>query len=289
MTRIVYTLSALLLFFANNNVQEEEARIWTSLMEKELVNSIARNDLSRGIYAEVVSRLRQDGIPADFIFRTFSHPDIQIESEVEIRFNHPNEYLPYYQYREIFINPERVSKGVKFLHEHESLINAVVDSFGIDPFLLVSIVGIASKYGDNSNQFSIFNALHTIIHKIPSKERWVEREMIEYLEYCYRNFIPPHVIHGSYAGAFGYGQFIPSNFNYFSVDFNGDGVRHAFDWPDVLASIANYLVKNGYVRGSGDFSKNSRNWKAILAFNPLVNYVSVVLELRDELISALKD
>ena len=111
--------------------------------------------------------------------------------------------------------------------------------------------------------------------------------MAEYIKFCYDSFIPPMTIYGSYAGAFGYGQFIPSSFNYYAVDFDGDGIRHPFEWPDVIASIANYLVKNGYKRESTDFSRNSPNWKAILSYNPSVNYVMVVLELREELKKAI--
>ena len=278
-----YLLTVLLICFPFRQLTEETVRTWSSSMEEELVQSIAQNDLSGDVYTDVVSKLRMRGIPADFIYKTFSNSGIRIESEVENRFNHPKEDLPYNQYRDIFITRERISKGVLFLNSHVSLIDTIVDSFGVDPFLLVSIIGIESKYGENSSQFSVFNALHTIIHKIPRKKRWVEKEMVEFLMYCYENIIPPHTIFGSYAGAFGYGQFIPSSFNYFAVDFNRDGVRHPFDWPDVLASVANYFILNRYVKGSNNFSKRSRNWRAIYSYNRSANYVSVVLELRDEL------
>jgi len=184
--------------------------------------------------------------------------------------------------------------NIKWLYTYfvvfqQTLINTVADSFGVDPFLIVSIIGVESKYGENSSQFSVFNALHTVIHKIPKRKRWAEKEMIEYLVYCHENFIPPLTIFGSYAGAFGYGQFIPSSFNHFAIDFNRDGIRHPYDWPDVLASIANYLILNRYNKGSSDFSRQSRNWRAVHSYNHSGNYVLVVLELREELISSIKE
>ena len=284
-----WTVPVLLLLLTVTECQEIYFGEWSGPAEQRLVETIAENDLSRRIYAEVVSQLRQNDVPAEFVYQTFSYPDIQIENEVVDRINNPMENLPYDRYREIFITDERISMGKKFYHEHRDIISTVEDSFEVDPFLLTSIMGVETKYGTKVSRYPVFNSLHTIIHKIPRREKWVQKEMIEYLEYCYLNFIPPHTIHGSYAGAFGYGQFIPSSFNRFSVDFDGDGVRRPFDWPDALASTANYLIQNGYVKGSRDFSKSSPNWRAVLAYNRSVNYVAVVLELREELKSALGD
>ncbi|MEE9166895.1 MAG: lytic murein transglycosylase [Candidatus Neomarinimicrobiota bacterium] len=276
-------------FVSLGGVQDSEYHIWSDPLEHEFVSLISRNDLGRQIYQEIVSRLRENNVPAEFVYHTFSHPEIRIEREVINRLLHPVENLPLDQYRNLYVTDERITMGVEFYQKRKDLIGAVADSFGVDPFLLLSIVGIESKYGTNSRQFPVFNALHTIIHTFPKKEKWVEEEMIEYLEFCYENFVPPHTIHGSYAGAFGYGQFISSSFNRFSVDFNGDGVRHPFDWPDVLASIANYLVRHGYKKGSTDFSESSRNWRAILSYNPSARYASAVVELRGKLISALNE
>lgn len=82
--------------------------------------------------------------------------------------------------------------------------------------------------------------------------------MAEYLAYCYQDQVDPHDIYGSYAGAFGYGQFIPSSFNSYAVDFDGDGVRQPFDWPDVFGSVANYLIRNGYPKMSNDFTTSGK-------------------------------
>jgi membrane-bound lytic murein transglycosylase B len=81
---------------------------------------------------------------------------------------------------------------------------------------------------------------------------------------------------------------MPTSFKSYAVDGDGDGLREAFEWPDVLASIANYLLKRGkYQIGSSDFSENSRNWRAVYKYNPSKNYVKVVLELRTELKQAI--
>ncbi|MFQ6616748.1 MAG: lytic murein transglycosylase [Fidelibacterota bacterium] len=270
----------LILFLGLGRLAGQE---WTGDTEVRMVDRIAQNDLAREVYREIIARLREDGVPPDFVEKTISSPAIKIEDEVISRFNHPFERLSYDRYQRLFVTQDRIAQGKEFYQTHRPLLETVSDSFGVDPFLLVSIVGIESKYGEKSEQFSVFNALHTVIHKLPRREKWVTREMTEYLKFCYENSIPPHSLYGSYAGAFGYGQFIPSSFNHYSIDMDGDGVRHPYQWPDVLGSIASYLSRHGYNVNDPAFSPGSANWKAILAYNPSGNYVRAVLDLRSEL------
>ena len=101
--------------------------------------------------------------------------------------------------------------------------------------------------------------------------------------YCFNDQLDTQLIGGSYAGAFGYGQFIPSSFNHYAVDYNKDGVREPYAWPDVLASIANYLRKNGYRMDSNNYDKDGDIWKSIYAYNHSNNYVMAVLELAEQI------
>ena len=119
---------------------------------------------------------------------------------------------------------------------------------------------------------------HTALHKATFHNHI---EMIEFLLYCYEDKISPHSIVGSYAGAFGYGQFIPSSYNAYAIDGNDDGIRKPYDWYDVFASIGNYLVKNGYP--VVDPTNQEKIYKSVYAYNHADNYVKAVLELRKEL------
>ena len=103
------------------------------------------------------------------------------------------------------------------------------------------------------------------------------------MKYCFNDQIDPQEIGGSYAGAFGFGQFIPSSFTRYSVDFNENGIREPYSWPDVLGSIANYLRMNGYLLNSKDYSKSGDVYKAIYAYNHADNYVMAVLELTEKI------
>ena len=151
----------------------------------------------------------------------------------------------------------------------------------VDPFLILSIIGVESNFGRHKGKFTVFNALYTQISKMPRRSKWAQKELVAYLSYCYTDNIPPHSIVGSYAGAFGYGQFIPTSFKSYAKDGNKDGIRQPFVWADVFASIANYLVKNGYP--VNDKSDSKKVYKSVYAYNHADNYVKAVLELREEL------
>ena len=268
--------------------QEVTADRWTSETKQKLLDQIAENELAREIYGRVFNQLEKQNIPPQFLEGFFNHPEIDIDDGIIRRFHRPAEKLSYERYRKIFVTDQRIKEGVNFYSQNKALFDTVYAEFGVDPFLLVSLAGVESKYGTHAKTHLVFVALHTVIHKLPRREKWVEKEMAEFLSYCYENNVPPLSLGGSYAGAFGYGQFIPSSFRGYAVDFDGDGVREPFDWPDVLASMANYLVYNGYAKGSDNFSKDSPNWKSVYSYNPALNYVKVVLELR-EAISAAED
>jgi membrane-bound lytic murein transglycosylase B len=271
-------------FFCAEQLEPME---WSLTMERELVDMIAENELAERIYGEIVSQARESGIPPAFLKEVFSQSDIRIHDEIVRRFSNPAEAMKYSDYRKIFIKASRIQDGLDFESEQGNLIDAVADSFGVDRYLLMSIIGIESRFGKHAKSYSVFDALHTIIHKIPRKEKWIIKEMIAYLRFCHEDFIPPHSLFGSYAGAFGYGQFIPSSFDAYAVDFDGDRVRHPFEWPDALASVANYLVQNGYRSDIPGFARGNPNWKAILKYNPSVNYVRVVLEFRGKLMEPI--
>ncbi len=237
----------------------------------------------------VLSVIRSDaiknGVPESFLVETFSHEGIVIHNKILDRFARPYEKKSWNDYRKLFVTESRINKGASFYVENGKALGSVGKQTGVDPFLILSIVGVESNYGRHKGQYTVFNALYTQISKMPRRAKWAKKELVAYLTYCYTDSIPPHSIKGSYAGAFGYGQFIPSSFNAYAADGNGDGVRMPYNWADVFASVANYLVKNGYPVSN---PKNEKQvYKSVFAYNHADNYVKAVLELRDELRSTV--
>ncbi len=237
------------------------------------------NDIA---YQQVVKEL--DGaVPDSFIREAFSHERLEIHKIIAERFAKPYEKKPWVEYKKIFVKESRVAAGAKFYQENKILISEVSNKYGVDPFVIVTIAGVESNYGVHHSQFSVFNALYSQIHEIPRRSKWATRELSEFIKYCFKDKLDTQEIGGSYAGAFGYGQFIPSSFTRYSVDFDENGVREPYSWPDVLGSIANYLRMNGYKKNSNNYQKKGDIYKSIYAYNHAHNYVMAVLELTEQI------
>ena len=233
----------------------------------------------------VLSIIRSDaikmGIPKSYLDETFSYSKIEIHDSILDRFAKPYEKKTWGEYRKLFVTKNRINEGAKFFRYHGDILTAISKEEKVDPFLILSIIGVESNFGRHKGKFTVFNALYTQISKMPRRSKWAQKELVAYLSYCYTDNIPPHSIVGSYAGAFGYGQFIPTSFKSYAKDGNKDGIRQPFVWADVFASIANYLVKNGYP--VNDKSDSKKVYKSVYAYNHADNYVKAVLELREEL------
>lgn len=219
-------------------------------------------------------------VPAGFVDEAFRSPLTRPLEGIEDRFGRtPERNGTYEQYRRYFMTEERIAAGARFIVENQPLLAEVERRFGVDPGLLTAFVGIETFYGRRAGTFGVFNALYTITMKVPSRSDWAAKELAAYLRFVWEDGFAVHSILGSYAGAFGFGQFIPSSWNAYSVDFDGDGRRRHDQWPDVLGSVANYVVRHNYEPG-GSYERNSRNWWAIYAYNHSEFYVRVVIELR---------
>lgn len=261
---------------------------YTRLLPAMVIVSLLVAQTSTDSVKTKVSRiLKNKGIPESFIDSAFSDDSVRIHEEIAERFANPAEKLEYPRYRKIFITDERIAAGTRFYLEHQGLVDEISKMYEIDKYIILSLAGVESNFGTNYKTYPVFNAYYTIGNRIPRRAEWAINELAEFLEYCYKDDVQTQSIQGSYAGAFGFGQFIPSSFNRFAVDHDGDGLRAHDQWPDVLASIANYLIRNGFGKGSLDYTKDSPNWNGIYSYNHSYHYVRVVIELRNELEAAI--
>jgi membrane-bound lytic murein transglycosylase B len=220
----------------------------------------------------------------EYIVRVFNDQRLQEKKVVIKRFKKkPEKIKTYQEYRKIFINEERIAGGVSFYNEHKNLLAKITSEFEIDPLVIVAIVGVETNYGKKTEEFSVINSLYTQAINMPKRSKWATKEITELLIYCSQNNIDPFSLGGSYAGAFGYGQFIPSSFNRLSIDYNKDGQKNPYGWEDVLGSIAYYLVENGYPKNDFNFSHKSKAWRGIRTYNRSDKYANVIIDLRNEI------
>ena len=214
----------------------------------------------------------------------FESPKLKEDRGVVSRFNKkPEKIKTYDEYRAIFLTEERLAGGVSFYFKHKELLNKIMIEFDIDPLILVSIVGIETNYGKRYAEHSVFNSLYTQTINFPKRSSWATKEIFELLLYSKQENISPFDLYGSYAGAFGYGQFIPSSFNKLSIDYDEDGIKNPYGWEDVLGSIAFYLTENGYPKNNHNFSFQSPAWRSIRTYNRSDKYANTVIEFRNSL------
>lgn len=160
------------------------------------------------------------------------------------------EAKPYYKYRPLFITPKMIREGKKNRALYAPLLDAVEKKFGVERDIVLAIWGIESRYGKAKGAFGMFQTLNTMFDAYPRRRTFYRQQLVAYLLLCRENGVDPLGVTGSYGGAFGQTQFIPSSFTEYAVDFDQDGRRDVWhSVPDVLASIANYLYRFGWVQG----------------------------------------
>ncbi|MDX1443748.1 MAG: lytic murein transglycosylase B [Gammaproteobacteria bacterium] len=157
----------------------------------------------------------------------------------------PAEGKDWHEYRPIFITDARIEAGRKFWNEHEALLARAEREFGVDREIIVAIIGVETYYGRITGSWRVIDALSTLGFDYPPRMNFFRSELEEFLLLVREEDIDTSTVSGSYAGAMGGGQFIPSSYRMYAVDFDKDGKRDLWNsWPDVIGSVANYLSRH---------------------------------------------
>ncbi len=152
------------------------------------------------------------------------------------------EARPYYRYAPLFLTRDKIATGRKKLGRYKKLLDRIEKEIGVDREIVIAIWGIESRYGTRQGRFNVLQTLNTLFAAYPRRSKFFRKQLIAFLVLCRENNVNPKTVKGSYAGAFGQTQFIPTSFRAYAVSFDGDDRRDVWNSvPDVLASIANYL------------------------------------------------
>lgn len=158
--------------------------------------------------------------------------------------------LQWYEYRDRFLTPERIAGGVKVWQEHRDELAAIEKSSGVAAQYLVAITGVETYYGRQTGGYRVLDALVTLAFDYPRRADFFQKELAQFLVMTREEKLNPREPKGSYAGAMGIPQFMPSSFRAYAVDGSGDGRRDLWQYgPDVFASIANYFKVHGWRAG----------------------------------------
>jgi membrane-bound lytic murein transglycosylase B len=172
---------------------------------------------------------------------------VVMNDEVIQKLSKPAEAKPWYEYRRLVITPEKISKGLAYWHAHEKTLKAVEKKYHVPASVIVAIIGVETKYGEVKGNYPVFNTLVTLGFNNGRRANYFRSELTQYLLLARENNFKPLVLKGSYAGAVGLPQFMPSSYRQYAVDFNHKGWADLFeDDADAIASIANYLKKHGW-------------------------------------------
>ena len=153
------------------------------------------------------------------------------------------------RYRGKFLTEDRVGAGVQFWREHEDALELARLRYGVGPEYVVAIIGVETRYGSNMGRHRVIDALATLAFDFPRRSEFFTGELESYLVMTRTEGLDPFTPVGSYAGAMGLGQFMPSSFQRFAVDFDGDGRRDLWGPADAIGSVAHYFREHGWRMG----------------------------------------
>ncbi len=153
------------------------------------------------------------------------------------------------RYKALKVTPLRAKQGVAFIRRYRTAFKNAERVYGVPKEIIAALIGIESVYGKNVGKYPVFDTLATLAFEKNRRNTFYRKELEALILFCIRNKIDIKQIKGSHFGAIGLGQFMPSNYEYYGVDFNHDGVIRMQNPVDAIGSIANYLKKNGWKKG----------------------------------------
>jgi len=209
------------------------------------IAAIEETELLNGFVSKMVNNHQFNEAELKQLFKS-----VDIKQNIIKTMQRPAEGMPWHKYRKIFMVDKRIKGGVKFWQENEAVLAAVEEKYGVPAEIIVAIIGVETYYGGNTGSHRIIDALSTLAFAYPKRSKFFTRELENFLILCREEKMNPLEPLGSYAGAMGIPQFMPSSYRAYAVDFENDAKRDIWNNPaDAIASVANYFVKHHWAKG----------------------------------------
>ncbi len=213
--------------------------------------SVSTAQIAYANYAErpevkaMADRLATQGVSRDFVLSAMGEAK-RLDSVINAM-NRPAERKAWRDYRPIFLKPERARAAAEFYSVHRDTLHRAEAELGVPVEIILAIIGVETYYGRNKGSFRVIDALATLGLDYPRRAEFFLGELESLFLLGKAESLDPLALKGSYAGAMGYGQFIPSSYLAYSIDFDGDGRRDLLENPvDAIGSVANYLARHGW-------------------------------------------
>jgi membrane-bound lytic murein transglycosylase B len=208
------------------------------------ISSLVANDFNKWIDGFKKEALKE-GISQSTLDRAFDGAKL-IESIIKLDRNQPHKKFTFREYRGKVVSKVRVKKGQELYKKHKALLDRVSAKYRVNKEHIIALWGIETFYGKYTGGYNIIDSLSTLAYD-GRREKFFKKELINALKMMQKQKLSREIFKGSWAGAMGQCQFMPSSYLSYAVDFNNDGKADIWnDKEDIFASIANYLSKNGY-------------------------------------------
>ena len=173
--------------------------------------------------------------------------DARIDQDVVKAIQRPAERLPWYQYKKRFVTRASIRNGERFFSQHSNILRRAEDRFGVPAEIIVAIIGVETRYGKVTGRRRVLDSLTTLALEYPRRSAFFAAELKEFLRLSSAGILNALETKGSYAGAVGIPQFMPSSYRHYAIDFDGDGKRDLIESEaDAIGSVAHYLNTHGW-------------------------------------------
>lgn len=205
---------------------------------------LSRPDVQRYIDEQVASgKFNRPELEAVFV-------NVEEKPAILSIMDRPSTAKPWYKFRPIFFNERLIRQGVAFWRANQATLERAEKVYGVAPEMVVAILGIETGYGRNTGSFRLVDSLSTLGFDYPRRAEYFRNELTEFLLLSKEEGKNPLLLKGSYAGAMGWPQFMPSSYRAWAVDFDGDGKRDIWgNAADAIGSVAHYFQLHGWLHG----------------------------------------
>lgn len=205
---------------------------------------------NRQLIAFIENMVRNHGFNRNYLYGVFSQ--VRDRDDVSRLWSKPSAGSPrgWNAYRSRFVNEANIRRGVQFWKQYGAHLRRAQQRYGVEAQYIVGIMGVETRWGRILGKHRVIDALTTSAITNKRRSKFFFKELKNYMLMTRTERMDPLAPKGSFAGAMGYGQFMPSSFRAYAVDFNGDGIRDLWNPVDAIGSIANYFAKHNWKRGT---------------------------------------
>lgn len=194
----------------------------------------------------LVKELVEQGLPAEWLTQSLEQATFR-QDVLDAMAGAAERRLEWHEYRDIFLTEQRINEGAAFLRQHHETLERADAEYGVPAEIITAILGVETYYGRYKGRHRVLDSLVTLAFHHPQRGTFFRGELAAFLRIAHEQGVDPTELTGSYAGAMGFPQFIPTSYQAYAVDFDGDGQRDLWNNPvDAIGSVANYFAEHGW-------------------------------------------